>query len=255
MVKLFLWLRKKKGRCKVMYYEDEFYYEPSEFEQQVEDFKQSLRDAVKEEIKDKIASLEKELEDLKKFKNERHKFIADYEAQIREIKHHAESVERSAKESEEKWKKARLHQLLGDYLVIGWKIGYTYELGEKCNKCDEDRKIHFTSPQGKPYSEECKCATRYYTYFPKEATLSKIYVRKKDFSWNDNGETDFYNRYYTVTDADEYDRYESTDEVYTSSDVDFEKVNQYRAVFLKKEDCQKFCDWLNQKVKEKVKHD
>ena len=235
-----------------MYYDDDFYYEPSDFEQQVEDFKQSLRDAVKEEIKAKISSLEKELETLKEFKNERQKFIADYEAQIREIKNHAASVEREAKNSEEKWKKARLYQLLGDYLIVGWKIDSTYVLGEKCDKCDDDRKINFTSPQGKPYSEDCKCATRYYSYFPKEATLSKFYVRKKNFYGGDNGESDFYNRYYTVVDADEYDRYESTDEVYTSSDVDFEKVNQYRAVFLKKEDCQKYCDWINQKVKEKV---
>ena len=234
---------------------DDFYYEPSEFDQQIEEFKQALRESVKEETKAEIASLKKELEELKEFKNERHKFIAEYEAQIREIKHHAESVERAAKESEEKWKKARLHQLLGDYLVIGWKIGKTYELGEKCNKCDENRKIHFTSPQGNPYSEDCKCATRYYSYFPKEATLAEFYVRKKDFWWDDKGKTDFYDRYYTVTDKDEYDRYEAINEVYTSSDIDFAEVKQYKAVFLRQEDCQKYCDWLNERVKEKLKND
>jgi hypothetical protein len=238
-----------------MYYEDDFYYEPSEFDQQIEEFKQALRESVKEETKAEIASLKKELEELKEFKNERHKFIADYEAQIREIKHHAESVERAAKESEEKWKKARLHQLLGDYLFIGWEIGSTYELGEKCNKCDENRKIHFTSPQGKPYSEDCKCATRYYSYFPKEATLSKFYVRKKNFCWNDNEETDYYYRYYTVTDHDEYDRYEDINKVYTSSDIDFAEVNRYSAVFLRQEDCQKYCDWLKKREKEKMKND
>ena len=148
-----------------------------------------------------------------------------------------------------------MHQLLGDYLFIGWKIGCTHELREKCDKCDENRKIHFTSPQGKPYSEDCKCATRYYSYFPKEATLSKFYVRKKDFRWDDKGETDFYNRYYTVTDNDEYDRYEATNEVYTSSGIDFADVNKHRAVFLRQEDCQKYCDWLNERVKEKLKND
>ena len=238
-----------------MNYIDDFYYEPSEFDQQIEEFKQALRDSVKEETKAEIASLKKELEELKEFKNERHKFIADYEAQIREIKHHAESVERAAKESEEKWKKARLHQLLGDYLVIGWEIGSTYELGEKCNKCDDNRKINFTSPQGKPYSEDCKCATRYYNYFPKEATLSKFYVRKKNFYGGDNGKSDFYNRYYTVVGDKTEDCYKSTDEVYTSSDIDFAEVNQYRAVFLKQEDCQKYCDWLNKREKEKMKND
>ena len=110
----------------------------------------------------------------------------------------------------------------------------------KCNKCDENRKIHFTSPQGKKYTEDCQCAKRRYKYFPKEATLCKFYVRKENFGWDDN-------RYYTVVDCDDdYDRYERADHVYTSSDdIDYEKVNSYNAVFLNEEDCQKFCDWKN----------
>lgn len=161
-----------------------------------------------------------------------------------------DSVKRAAKESEEKWKKARLYQLLGDYLTVGWKAGYTLEYGEKCDKCDKDRRIHFTSPQGREYTEECQCAKRHYRYFPKEATLFKFYVKKKNFRWDDKGETDFYNRYYTVTDDDYFDRYESADCVYThSDDVDYKKVNAYHDVFLNEEDCQKFCDWKNEQLK------
>ena len=229
-----------------MYYDyDDYWLEPSEFDQQVEEFKDSLRNSVKDEIKEKIASLENELVEIKEFRDEKDKFIREYESKIREAKREVEAANRLVKESEEKWKKARLHQLLGDYLTIGWKAGSSWEYGEKCNKCDENRKIHFTSPQGKEYTEDCQCAKRYYRYFPKETTLSKIYGRKKNFRWDDKGETDFYNRYYTVTDDDDYDRYELADEIYTSSDIDYKKVNSYRAVFLNEEDCQKYCDWRN----------
>lgn len=238
-----------------MYYDyDDYFREPSEFEMQVEEFKDSLRNAVKDEIKDKIESLEKELAELKEFKEDRYKLIREYESKILEVQREANDVKRAAKESEEKWKKARLYQLLGDYLIVGYKVGYQWKYGEKCDKCDENRKIHFTSPQGKEYTEDCKCAVRYYRYFPQEATLSKIYVRKKNFRWDDKGETDFYNRYYTVErkDNDDYDRYESTNDVYEHGDIDFEKVNTYRAVFLNEEDCQKYCDWKTAQALKKM---
>lgn len=224
-----------------MYYDyDDYWAELSEFDQQIEEFKDSLRNSVKDEIKEKIESLENELSELKEFRDEKDKFIQECESKVREAKREAEVAIRTAKESEEKWKKARLHQLLGDYLTVGWKVGNSWEYGEKCNKCDENRKIHFTSPQGKKYTEDCQCAKRHYKYFPKEATLCKFYVRKENFGWDDN-------RYYTVVDCDDdYDRYERADHVYTSSDdIDYEKVNSYNAVFLNKEDCQKFCDWKN----------
>lgn len=224
-----------------MYYDyDDYWAELSEFDQQIEEFKDSLRNSVKDEIKEKITSLENELSELKEFRDEKDKFIQECESKVREAKREAEVAIRTAKESEEKWKKARLHQLLGDYLTVGWKVGNSWEYGEKCNKCDENRKIHFTSPQGKKYTEDCRCAKRHYKYFPKEATLCKFYVRKENFGWDDN-------RYYTVVDCDDdYDRYERADHVYTSSDdIDYEKVNSYNAVFLNKEDCQKFCDWKN----------
>lgn len=228
-----------------MYDYDDYWAEPSEFEQQVEEFKDALRNSVKEEIKEKIASLEKELAELNDFKNDKKKVVQEYENKIKEVKREADAQMRAAKEAEEKWKKARLHQLLGDYLTIGWRAGYTREYGEKCDKCDDDRKIHFSSPQGKKYTEDCSCARCYYKYYPQETTLSKIYVRKKNFSSNSNA--DFYNRYYTVEDKDGCDVYEISSEVYTSSDFDYEKANSYRAVFLNEDDCAKYCEWLTEK--------
>ena len=38
---------------------------------------------------------------------------------------------------------------------------------------------------------------------------------------------------------------------YYGHNVDFEKGNWYRAVFLYEEDCQKYCDWLNEKENNK----
>ena len=61
---------------------------------------------------------------------------------------------------------------LGDYLIVGWKVGYQWEYGEKCDKCDNDRKIHFTSPQGKEYKEDI-----YFRDF-----VNALYPHTKDIS-------------------------------------------------------------------------
>lgn len=230
-----------------MYYDYEDYWdEPSEFERQVEEFKSSLRNAVKDEIKEKIDSLEKELAELKTFRDERDKFVEECNAKIAEARRET----REAKETEEKWKKARLCQLLGDYLTVGWKVDYSFEYGEKCEKCDDDRQIHFTSPQGKKYKEECQCAKRYYRYFPKEVQLAEFCVKKKNF-YSSDGNVDFRNRYYIAEDDRDYDRFRCSNDVYTSSDIDFENVNSYIGVFLNEEDCQKYCDWKNEKERNK----
>lgn len=224
----------------------EYYFEPSEYDIMVEEFKDELRKSVKTEIQEEIKSLRQQLDELKEFRDNRTKLIHEHEVAILAMQTEVAKAQREAKESEEKWKKARLYQLLGDYLTVGWKVGYKWEYGEKCDECDKDRRIHFFSPSGREYTEECQCAKRYYEYFPQEVTLSKMYVRKKNFHYYDNGQFDYHNRYYTVKQEDEFDIYETSD-VYEHGDVDFETININRAVFLNEEDCRKYCDWKNER--------
>lgn len=229
-----------------MYYEDDFFYEPSEFDQQVEEFKASLMKSVKEEFLQRMDALEKENAALREFRDEKATFIRDCEAKVAK-------AQREARESEMKWKNARLHQLLGDFLTVGWKVGYKYEYGPKCNKCDEDRYIHFLSPQGNNCKEQCNCARYTTRYFPQEAVLSKIYVRTKNFLGG--VDCDRLNRYYTVKHEDDYDRYETTSDVYESGFVCEKVANQYRATFLSEEDCRRYCEWLNEQEAKKREED
>ena len=214
---------------------EDFWEDESEFETEITHFKNFLRREVKKEIKEKIASLEKELKELKEFKNEKEKYIREYKNAISE-----------AKKSEEKWKKARLHQLLGEYLTCGWKVETLYKQGEKCDKCDDNRYIHFTSPQGNKYKETCRCSESHREYVTREVKLAKFYVRKKKFYSSDD-RIDFKNRYYEVENKEDDDYYRFSNDVYENGDYEFEKVNIYSAVFLNEEDCQKYCDWLNEK--------
>jgi len=222
-------------------YDHEFWGDLSEYDRIVEDLKDSLRNMVKEDILLEIDSLRKELAGLKEFRDERNKLIRETTSKIRE-------AERKVEEAEKKWKNARLHELLGEFLTVGWKVGYSYSMGEKCDKCDEQRKIHFKSPQGREYKEDCVCAKQSQTYFPEEVQLSKIYVRKNNFHPSVNH--DFLNRYYRVESTKEYDEYVSVNTIYDQEKPAFENINRYTVVFLKEEDCIRYCEWLNEQEKQ-----
>lgn len=225
---------------------DDFWAKPGEFDQLVEDLKETLRNSVKDEIKEKIASLEKELEEIKEFRDEKEKFIWDYHSKLNKMQQVVERTQREAKDAERKWKDARLHELLGDNLTVGWRATFTEVYGKKCDKCDEDRMIHFISPQGRDFSERCECAKCYRTYFPEEVALYKFHVSKRE-NWPYDKKVDYHDRYYKAVERGDYHEYcESVSEVYTSTDnINYERVNECWAVFLSKEDCQKFCDWKN----------
>lgn len=70
------------------YYEDDF-YEPSEYDEMVEEFKEKLRASVKQEIKDEIELLKSELEELKEFRAER----AKYDKALKEAQQKADRKE------------------------------------------------------------------------------------------------------------------------------------------------------------------
>lgn len=230
---------------------DEYWAEPGEFDRQVEEFKETLRNSVKDEIKEKIEALEKELEEIKEFRDEKEKFIWGYNAKLNEMKKEVKKAKREAEDAEKKWKDARLHELLGDNLTVGWKATFTEVYGEKCGECDEGRMIHFTSPQGTEFSERCQCAKGYRTYFPSEVALYKFQMSKRK-DWPYDKKVDYCNRYYKTVEHDYHDDYELGNDVYAPTDnIDYKKVNIYSAVFLSKEDCQKFCDWRNKQENKK----
>ena len=98
---------------------------------------------------------------------------------VKELMEILKDVPDNVEVAEKKWKDARLHELLGDNLTVGWRATFAEVYGEKCDKCDEDRMIHFTSPQGRVLSERCECAKGYRTYFPEEVALYKFHVNKR----------------------------------------------------------------------------
>jgi hypothetical protein len=124
----------------------------------------------------------------------------------------------------------------GKFLKVKWDR----VLPMKCDKCDENRRIHFKTPRGKETYEECECGVGNQVYYPEEFRCTEFYIDRSG-----KGLVGIYNKR-QYSDDGYKDSGISTDDLYQSG-MDFEKINYYRTMFRVKEDCQKYCDWRTEK--------
>lgn len=209
----------------------EDYYEPSEFDILMDGFKDSIRENVKQEIKEKIERLEKENAELRDVKEKWEDVKRYHEEAICELKREKERVR---KELESK----KTNELLESLAFTAYRPLEKTEVGPKCDKCDENRRIYFTSPMGRKMSEDCTCADRKVAYAPSEESLFRFHVRS-------SGQVSM--RYFTRKEDGDWDTYDCCGTVYSELPDDLEKISSFHAVFMNLSDCEKYCDYLNNK--------
>lgn len=179
---------------------------------------------------DEMDALRKENESLREFRDKK----KVYDRELAQVKADYVAKMRNA---ESDAKRKRLKDLLSLLSVTGYRVHTDYREGPKCDKCDDHRIIHFVSPVGRKMTEYCSCATKMLIHSPKAVQLFSFYAGDKLSSV-----------YYEMTSKDEdYDRYDMCGELYDRDKTKpFEEINAYRVVFLREEDCQQYCDWLNE---------
>lgn len=209
----------------------EDYYEPSEFDILMDGFKDSIRENVKQEIKEKIERLEKKNAELRDVKEKWEDVKRYHEEAICELKREKERVR---KEFESK----KINELLESLAFVAYRPLANTEMRPKCDKCDENRRIYFTSPMGRKMSEDCTCTACKVTYAPSEELLFRFHVRS-------NGQVS--TRYFTRKEDGDWDVYDYCGTVYSALPDDLEKIAPFRAVFMNLSDCEKYCDYLNNK--------
>jgi len=228
-----------------MWYDEEDFYEPSEFDMQIEELKNSLRKSVKQEILDKISQLEKDNAELTDIKE-------NWEAKIRELENLKSELNIKISQAENEVKKARLYEIIKPFTETAWAVQYKYEyIHDKCEKCDKDGYIHYKSPRGRDQTEKCECREQKCIYYPVEAERFEIsqFIPKH----RKNSDVYLYFRYSRNKncDGDETDQYTfcETSEIYQWQK--YEDISVYDGIiFFDKEECQKFCDYLNNKKKQ-----
>ena len=218
---------------------EDFYNEgPSDFDIAIEEFKEGLRKTVKEEILNEMSRLKKENEELQEVKENCGKIKQDYEDKKKELEREKDNLNYTL--SRKKFEELTTITGLSEHIYY---IDYDSGYGPKCDKCDDNREIHFKSPSGKDCKELCPdCSKRYCVYYVKSVDAIKIRFSKdpvlRSEAW-----------------AVKYDKYgDSTtykiENIWKGTAEDF-NIDDYqtirKAAFDSKELAQKVCDRINKK--------
>lgn len=154
------------------YYDEDFYIEPCEFEEEIENLKESISKSIQKKFVDEMEALRAENETLREFRDNKEK----YEHKLKELE---VEYQLKMKEAERKADSKKLKDLLRVFAVTGYRVNCEYKIGPKCDRCDKDRKIHFVTPMGRSMEEVCNCAKKTSIYCPKKVSLIRFNAEKK----------------------------------------------------------------------------
>ena len=216
-------------------YDEEPCYEPTLADVIMMEYQQKMKDALLESVKQDIESVKQENAYLKEqnYKlNEKVKEIAERE---RELENKKSNLERQVRSE-------RLSSLMKDFKVVMYAEERAYVDLPKCGNCNENRKIEFISPLGRKTTEPCTCNVRKTVYAVREYILTEFKI---------SDHKDMMAMWYKIKEDSRHDYASHNRTIYAemiySEDMKFEDIGSQDVFFKSKDDCQKYCDWLNSK--------
>ena len=227
------------------YWDYEDFYEPSEFDELVEEFKDGLRKSVKEEFQQELEKLKKENEQLREVKANWNKLQAEYENKNREL-------ECKIYECKSNAARMRLEELFEhcDMSMILFKPGSNSVYLPKCSRCDDERYIHYKTPSGKDAKELCDCARSYIKFKPTAYYCTEFRMNRRTDDKNKYPLMMWYKRYRDY--GSDYGGYEFDTSsicrfVFNGESFDeIAKEHGQNAFFRDEQKCQEYCDYLNE---------
>jgi hypothetical protein len=131
-----------------------------------------------------------------------------------------------------------LSQLFGSNKMTMYATKEVKVVNPKCDKCDDKRYLHYTTPRGKVRWEMCHCDQYHYEHRPVKVVCVAIRLDKiKDEQMGDTREL-FY--FYRGSSGDYSSRHVN------KLDIPYEKyVYGKKTIFHTIEECQGYCEFLN----------
>jgi regulator of replication initiation timing len=226
-------------------YGDEPYYEPTPADEIFFEAKQKLEDCLKESVKYKLTST---IEENRRLKEENEKM----KEKVRNIEWKEKTLEQREKDMERNVLRKKFSEMLKPLEEKGYiyRVDYNYKMGEKCNKCNEDRKLPYITPRGKTAYEDCSCSKSYKVWSVEKADAVILNISKqRDYPYSLSVTPEYESASYD----ERYCKFELKMYIEDIDDVDMNfNMDDFKYCeigFKKKEDCQRFCDYLNQKEK------
>lgn len=237
------------------YYEpDTGYYEPSAADIFFDEIKDKFREYLTDDVKYELERLTKENENLK----DRNSKLSDENYKLNVEKRNAEwSKESIRKEVENEFYSKAIDEVFAPY-IENVDVYYAENIPHeqpKCELCDNERSLVHEFPNHKIAKTACDCSKLIYYYEPKIATVGTLQYRVKPSRYN--SERKYYVDKYKVYNPDSrYDDYGYADfkilhivDVFDDDTIDLRNTLSYgeKIGFKTEEECQKYCNWLNDK--------
>jgi len=228
-----------------MEFDDTGYYEPSQAEIIVDEFMGKMRKALTDTAKNEIEQLKSENARLEKENKFLRELSKNVNAKARELEEREKSLER-----EFYWKK--FSGVIEPFMknITAFYASDEGHEQEKCPYCNDERDLVYTANNGKTTTRPCECSGRKYLYEPKICDLRELSFCKND-CWEDRGLI-VTAKYEKDRDSCRDDRFFKAEmrmviDVFSPEIVDVLKKKSwdYKVVFTSKDECQKYCDWLN----------
>lgn len=226
---------------------DDFYNEYNELDNLIMELKETALKGVKQDILDKIDRLEKENQELTEVKNNWEKLKSDYEQKEKELLIKVKNAEIEAKRLPIK---ELFENIQEEYYIVNKKYGYI----DKCDKCDNNRKLKLIDVYGRETKIDCVCNKEEYIGYEvktkyligiDEISKSNGKLRKfvilsyhKKFSNSNDG-------YYSSGTYLNENIVKTFEEALNKIKYD-ENIDLY---FTNKEEAQKYADYLNENNK------
>jgi uncharacterized protein YdcH (DUF465 family) len=216
--------------------EDGFYDNYNEFDAQIKEFQQGLIKGVKQQFLDKLNQLTEENAHLQSIADRMQEIEKEHQAKLRELDKEKQSLVYKVRQE-------RISQLFADRKTTMYHVTYKYIDKPKCDECNDKREIVFLSPQGKSVKTKCKCADTDKIFVPELNEAYEISIHNID-----NNIPRVWFRARNEGKKDEYFSNESTDYCdATYSGQEYSSLDKYGTFFAEQTDCQKYCDYLNNK--------
>jgi hypothetical protein len=219
---------------------DDYYEEYSEIDRLICELKDGALKGLKQDIKDKLDRLEKENNELQDIKNNWNRLEKEYKEKVRELENYKDNVKREAY-------RLPLEEMMKNFQEEYFVVNQKYEKVDKCNKCNDDRKLILTDAYGRETKINCVCDKSEYTGYKVE---SRYIVGISSIAKRDSKPKLWVYFSYQKGDRNDDGYYRCSTYLDDEKIVDFEKAiknnqtNDY--LFKDKKEAQKYANYLNE---------